>query len=415
MDTSLLPMLVALGAGLLIGAERERANREEGLSAAPGIRTFGIVAVAGAVALFAGGAAVLAATAAAIALIGGLSYWRTREDHDAGITTQIALVLTVLVGALAMRDAAAAAAVSVTVALLLAARKGVHHFVASVLSEEEVQAALILAASVVVVLPLLPSNPVGPYDALNPRAIWRLVVLVLAIGATGHVAVRALGPRFGLPVAGFASGFVSSSATVGAMGLRAAKSPAILGAASAGAVLSTVATVVQMAVVVGATSPPTLRELYLPLVFAGIAAGAYGAVFTLMALRQASEAEDDTGKPLSLGAAIKFAAILSVVLVACAALREWFGEAGAIAAAGLAGFVDTHAPAISIAALVAGGKMTAASAVFPILVAFTTNTVTKAVLAATAGGRAFAIRVIPGLVLVMAAAWAGALAARAFV
>jgi uncharacterized membrane protein (DUF4010 family) len=415
LDTSLLPMLVALGAGLLIGAERERANREEGLSAAPGIRTFGIVAVAGAVALFAGGPAVLAATAAAIALIGGLSYWRTREDHDSGITTQIALVLTVLVGALAMRDAAAAAAVSVTVALLLAARKGVHHFVASVLSEEEVHAALILAASVVVVLPLLPSQPVGPYDALNPRGIWRLVVLVLAIGAAGHVAVRALGPRFGLPVAGFASGFVSSSATVGAMGSRAAKSPGLLGAASAGAVLSTVATVVQMAAVVGATSPATLQALYLPLVFAGLAAGAYGAVFTLMALRQPSEARDDTGKPLSLGMAIKFAAVLSIVLVASAALREWFGEAGAIAAAGLAGFVDTHSPAISIAALVAAGKMTAANAVLPILVAFSTNTVTKVVLACTSGGRAFAIRVVPGLVLVMAAAWAGALVARALV
>jgi len=163
---------------------------------------------------------------------------RGKEAHTlSGLTTEIALVLTVLVGGLAIQDAAAAAAVAVVVAMLLAARERLHHFVGRVLSEEEVQAALVLAAAAIVVLPLLPDRPLGPFAALNPRTIWRLVILVLAIGASGHVAVRALGPRFGLPIAGLASGFVSSSATIGAMGSRAAKSPEMIGAATAGAVL----------------------------------------------------------------------------------------------------------------------------------------------------------------------------------
>jgi uncharacterized membrane protein (DUF4010 family) len=104
-----------------------------------------------------------------------------------------------------------------------------------------------------------------------------------------------------------------------------------------------------------------------------------------------------------------FAATLSIVLLGSAALRDWFGEAGAVAAAGMAGLVDTHSSAISIASLVAAGKMAPADAVLPILVGLSTNTVTKVVLAVTAGGRAFAIRVVPGLLLVIAAAWAGAL------
>lgn len=68
---------------------------------------------------------------------------------------------------------------------------------------------------------LAPDRFMGPFDALNPRAIARLIVLVMAISALGYVAMRALGPRYGLPLAGFSSGFVSSTATIYSMGERA--------------------------------------------------------------------------------------------------------------------------------------------------------------------------------------------------
>jgi uncharacterized membrane protein (DUF4010 family) len=406
-SASLLNLIVALVAGLLIGAERERRKIEKGTPDAAGIRTFAVAALAGALATLIGGVPLLAVAVVVIAAIDGLSYWRARTQEDADITTQVALVLTVLIGGLAMHQPAEAAAVSVAAATLLAARKGVHRFVGDVLTEDEVRAALILASAAIVVLPLLPNQSMGPFDALNPYKIWRLVVLVLAIGSVGHVAVRALGPRFGLPVAGLASGFVSSSATIGAMGARSKKTPAILGGAVAGAVLSTVATVIQLAAVLSATSIATLQAMTPSLIAAGVAAGAYGAVFTLMALRQTTEETNAAGEAFSLKAALIYAALLSAVLLASAALREWFGEAGAVVAAGLAGFVDTHAAAISISAMAAAGKLTPDAAVLPILVAFTTNTLVKILLAVTGGGRAYAMRVVPGLILVAAAAWAG--------
>jgi uncharacterized membrane protein (DUF4010 family) len=42
----------------------------------------------------------------------------------------------------------------------------------------------------------------------------------MAIGAAVHVAIRTLGTRVGLPIAGLASGFISSTATIAAMGAR---------------------------------------------------------------------------------------------------------------------------------------------------------------------------------------------------
>jgi uncharacterized membrane protein (DUF4010 family) len=140
-----------------------------------------------------------------------------------------------------------------------------------------------------------------------------------------------------------------------------------------------------------------------------VAAIVYGVVFTVLALRQKSANEAQSGRAFSLSTALVFALTLSCILVASAALREWFGETGVIVAAALAGSVDTHSAAISVASLVASGKMSAADAVFPILAGLSTNTVSKILLASTSGGRSFALRVIPGLILVALAAWAGAM------
>jgi len=128
--------------------------------------------------------------------------------------TEIALVATVLLGGLAMARPGLAAGVAVTVTSVLMARTPLHRFVRSVLSEDEVKDALIFAAASLIALALLPDEQLGPFDALNPHAIWIIVILVMAIGALGHIAVRLLGAHFGLPIAGLASGFISSIATI---------------------------------------------------------------------------------------------------------------------------------------------------------------------------------------------------------
>jgi uncharacterized membrane protein (DUF4010 family) len=309
-----------------------------------------------------------------------------------------------------MQQPALAAGLAVTVAVLHAARSRLHRFVRSALTEDELKDALIFAGATLVVLPLVPDRAMGPYGALNPHAIWILVLPVMAISAAGYLAVRMLGARFGLPIAGLASGFISSTATIGAMGARAARTTDLLAAAVAGAVFSTVATIVQMALVVAATSTTNLRTLSVPLICAGLTALVYGTAFTVRALQQKTEGEAQSGRAFSLSTALIFALTLSSILVASAALREWFGETGIIVAAALAGFVDTHSAAISVASLVASGKMSATDAVFPILAGLSTNTISKMFLAGISGGRAFALRVMPGLIVVALAAWVGMLA-----
>lgn len=410
-DPVVLSLAVALGIGLLIGAERERRKGEGPTRSPAGIRTFTVASLAGAISVVVSGEVLLAITTVGVIALTTAAYWRLRED-DPGLTTEITLIVTTLLGGLSIQRPALAAGLAVTVTALLLSRTRLHHFVRAVLTEDELSDALILAGATLVVLPLLPDRPMGPFGALNPRSIWIVAILVMVIGALGYVAVRVLGARLGLPLAGLASGFISSAATIGAMSARATQAPDLLAAAVAAAVLSTIATIVQMALVLAATSVPTLQAMSVALIFSGLAGAAYGAVFTVFALRQQAGEQPQAGRAFSIEAALGFAAILSGILILSAALREWFGEIGIIVAAALAGFVDTHSAAISVALLVSSEKMSASEAVIPILAGLSTNTISKVILATAGGGRSFSVRVVPGLIMVALAAWAGALSIR---
>ncbi len=406
LDPPMLNFVSAVAVGALIGAERERRKGEGPARSPSGIRTFTITSIAGAVAFSLGGVVLLAVLTACVAAMVAVSYWRS-QDQDPGLTTEIVLVLTALLGGMCMQAPQTAAAIAVVVTVLLYSKAWLHNLVITVISKDELDDALIFAAATLVVLPLVPNRQMGPYLALNPHSIWIVIVLVMAISAVGYIAVRLFGARFGLPLAGAISGFVSSAATIGAMGSRAKKSKVLLAACVAGAVLSTVATIAQMALVVAATSMPTLFNLSGPLLLAGGTAVAYGAAFTFLAARHSGSDAAGTGGVFSLRTALAFGTILSVILVISAGLQERFGGAGVMLAAVVAGLVDTHAAAISVATLVASGKVTPQDAVIPILAGLTSNTLTKIIMAATSGGWAFALRVVPGLVLVALATWVG--------
>ncbi|MDD2723104.1 MAG: DUF4010 domain-containing protein [Methylovulum sp.] len=406
-DETILGYGTALGIGLLIGTERER-HKGMGASRAPsGIRTFATVSLLGAVSLTLGGSMLLAVMALAIAGLSAMAYSRNQEQ-DPGLTTDAALLLTLLLGGLAIREPAMSSALAVILTILLNARTYLHRFVSTVLSEAELNDTLILAAAALVLLPLAPNHYIGPFNALNLRTIWIIAILIMAISTTGYISLRVMGPRIGLPITGLTSGFVSSAATISSMGARAALDPKLLAGAVAGAVLSTVATVIQMTLILEATNQSTFLALWLPLAFAGVTAMVYGAVFTRRALRENVLETVDLGRPFSLKTALVFAVTVSTVMLLSAALEQYLGKEGVIAAAAVAGFADTHSAAVAVASLVAAGKINANEAVLPILAGLTTNTITKITLALLSGDRRFIMAVIPGLILVILAAWMGA-------
>jgi uncharacterized membrane protein (DUF4010 family) len=411
-DPTWLNLGVALAIGLLIGIERERSKGNGPHRGVAGLRTFALTSLAGALGLWLGGLPVFIAIGAIVGLLVAVSYFKGDAD-DPGLTTEIAMIVTFLLGGLAVQHPRLAAALAVIVAILLAFRAYAHNWVKNVLTEAEVRDGLMLAAAALVILPLVPPTPVDPWGVVQLRKLWMLAVLIMTINALGYIALRALGPKTGLSIAGLLSGFVSSTATIGAMGARTKSNPELHKGAVAGAAASSVATVIQLAIVVGLVSSSTLLILTPSLIASGLAAVIYAGSFALRSFREASNTEAPKGRPFDPKTAVVFVLVVGLTLVISALLTQWLGDRGLMLAAGVAGFTDAHAAAISSASLAASGRTQAEFAALAVLVGFTTNTVSKTVVAFSLGDRRYALKLVPGLVLMALAAW-GAWSARAF-
>jgi uncharacterized membrane protein (DUF4010 family) len=412
-DSGWINLGVALAVGFLVGIERERSKGTGPGRAVAGLRTFTLISFAGALAVWIGGVPVFIATGAIVGLLIAVGYMRTR-DTDPGMTTEIAMVVTFLLGGLAVREPRLAAALAVIVAILLAFRSYAHNWVKNVLTDEEVRDGLLLAAAALVILPLTPTEPIDPWGVVQPRKLWMLAVLVMAINALGYVALRALGAKTGLAIAGLLSGFVSSTATIGAMGARTKSQPELRKGAVAGAAASSVATVIQLAIVVGLVSTPTLLLLTPSLIASGIAAVIYAGIFALRSFREVSvDGDAPKGRPFEPKTAIIFVLVVGITLLISTLLTQWLGDRGLMLAAGVAGFTDAHAAAISSASVAASGRAHTEFAALAVLVGFSTNTVSKTVVAFSLGDRSYAYALAPGLILMAAAAW-GAWSVRTF-
>lgn len=393
---------VALGVGLLIGVDRERTKGSGPGRGAAGVRTFALAALLGATAATLQSTALIVSFGAAVMVFAAVAYARMRSD-DPGITTEVALIVTYALGVLAIANPALAAGLGVLVALVLASRSALHEFVRQRLSDQEVLDAILLAAAALIVLPLLPDEAIDPYGVLNPQVIWRLTVAVLLVNAFGYVALRTLGANAGLAAAGFFGGFISSAATIGTLGRRARLEPGLSRSSVAGAALSSVATVVQLALVLAIANPVLLARLAWPLAVMGAVAGLYGLMFVYLAARAPQPMHAVTGRAFQPGYALAFALAVSGLLLICAFLADRYGAQGASVGIALAGFGDAHSAAASAARLLATGKLSEAAAVSAMILAVSTNSITKVIVASSSGGWTYLRALGPGIVLMLVA------------
>lgn len=405
-------LAAALGIGLLIGIERERRKGQGALRSAAGVRTHALLSLGGALSALLD-SRLLVVTGVLVCALALVSYARSDSD-DPGVTGEVAMLISFLLGALAMSNAALASGLGVVVAVLLVTRRPLHRLSRELITQRELGDLLLLAAAILVIWPLLPDRALDPWGALNPKTIWKYVVLVMAVGAAGHVALRLVGARWGLPLAGFFSGFASSTAATAGFGQSVRTRPELRGPAAAAALLSNLASLLLFVVVVGVGSPALLRSTGWALAGAALvlltssAAGIWG--------RSSSAAQlpgDPTARAFRLSWALTFGAAIALVLFLSAWLRDVFGDAGALVTAGIAALAELHAAAASVAQLTAAGGLSVDSGRWGVVGLLLASAVVKSALAFTSGGRRYGAWVAAGLMgsVAAAAAVVGATAA----
>jgi uncharacterized membrane protein (DUF4010 family) len=407
--TTVTRLAIALALGLIIGTERGWQNQQnESQASAAGLRSFGFVGLLGGLSmLLANGTSslLLAGLFLGFSLMVAVSYWLTsQQTQDFGMTSELTLLLTFCLGALSLAGyEAEALAVAVVVAALLGFKQEIHHSL-SQLNRVELLATLQLLLIAMVALPLLPNQALGPWNAINPRTVGLLVMLITATAYGGYFAVRLLGERTGLLLTAMLGGLVSSTAVTVAfsrMHKTEKVSPMLLGA---GISLAAGTMAVRLLVVIGIVNAHLLRSLVPPITCMALVPLLATWIITQKLSRlshrslptpkpQPSELQPPAsppepvklGNPIDLKSALLYSVGLTLLLVLVRAAEAWLGASGIYLLSALSGIADVDAVSLSLAASANNGLSTQVAAQ-GILIAVAVNTLVKASIAIAIGG-----------------------------
>ncbi len=416
-----IALATALAVGFLVGIEREQAKPDRPGSSLAGMRTYPIVALIGALATMLEPASMwlpLIALAGVFALV-AISYAvDVRRDRDHGATTEVSVIATYLLGALAASRGVIepmserlvlVAGLGVVLTFLLSSKPWFHRFAARV-SREDFFATVKFLIVAVIVLPLLPDRAIGPAGGINPRHLGVLVVTISGLSFIGYIAMRLLGARRGVLLGAALGGLVSSTAATLSFATRTRQEPKLAPVAAGGIAVAWTIMLGRVAVLVAIVHPPLLRPLAPPL--AAMMLAALAGLLLTFRRADAAPAELELENPFELGSAIKVTLAFGVVLLATKAATRYLGERALYPAAALAGITDVDAITVSSAELAEGG-LGPITATVGIAIAIAVNTVVKAGLAASVGGAALGKRMAVVGALIIAAGAAGLAAGAA--
>lgn len=367
---------IALAAGMLIGLQRQRDG-----SALGGIRTFPLIALLGAAsalldeslrpwAIAIAGLGVIAAT-----LMGNFARGQT-EGYSPGITTEIAILVTFIMGALVgVGETRLGVIVAVATAVLLYAKDALHKFSERV-GDHDIRAVLQFVVITFVILPLLPDRTMGPLDVLNPREVWLMVALVVGLSLAGYIAYRLLGEKHGTAVAGLLGGVISSTATTVSYARREREGAVTVWAAAVAIVLASSIGYIRVIIEIGVVARDHVAAMAWPFaIMFGVLLIAGGLLWLKIGKEKAENPEQKN--PSELKTALIFGALYAIILLAVAATKRWLGDDAIYAVAVVSGLTDMDAITLSMSRLIADGQISRDLGWRAILVASMANLVFK--------------------------------------
>lgn len=401
--------LTALAIGLLIGLERERNPTAKG-----GIRTFALVALAGAA------AAVLAAEFSAPSIIGvGLgavaftmiaAYYHHHEEFhewDPGTTTIAAVIACYLLAAMVMSGYSRVAVILAVLVTILLYFKAELRGAARGLERRDLISILQFSVVTFVVLPLLPDQGFGPYSVLNPRNIWLMVVLISAVSLAGYVALRIVGPARGALLLGLFGGLVSSTATTLSFSRYARAKSAGIDLSATVIIAANLVLLLRLGVITAVVAPAAL-VIVAPVL--GVAQLMGGATYLFSNWRHGKDAQFSVptiDNPFELRPALGFAALYAAVLLLSAWLVDWVGSEGIYAIAAISGMTDVDAITLSSLRLYGTNTLSIAQVATAVVIALSANVTFKLAISFVVGGSDLFRRCLPAMAAVSVGAFAG--------
>lgn len=392
-----LPFLLSLALGLLIGLERERNPR-----AKAGLRTFALTALLGTLCAMlseqVGSPWLLVVGFAAVGAIIVTAYLGdSPPEAEPGTTTEAALLVSYILGALVWEGQQELAITLAIITTVLLYFKPEMQGIARRLTRRDLVSMLQFAVLSFVILPILPDRDFGPYHAFNPHQTWLMVVLISGISLAGYVALRLFGQRYGTLLLGLLGGLVSSTATTLVYARHGRSHDELLPLAATVIALANLVVLIRLAVLAAAVAPAILPTL-LPVLASAFALGL--AVTGLQWHRTVAPGElplPETANPTELRTALGFGLLYALILFVASFVAARGDATSLYGVAAVAGITDVDAITLSSLRLFSLGSLGAPEGVRVILVAFLSNLLVKLGLAFAVGGRRLGLRCLTPL------------------
>ncbi|HEX5364263.1 MAG TPA: MgtC/SapB family protein [Gallionella sp.] len=402
--------LTSLAIGLLIGMERERNP-----SAKAGLRTFALVAVFGTLcALLStklGTPWILLTGLVVVAAMIIAAYFNCpTEENDPGTTTVIALILSYCLGAMIWYELTRLAvmlAIGITVLLYF---KPELRGLSQRLTRRDLVAVLQFAVLTFIILPILPDQSYGPYQAFNPHQAWLMVVLISGLSLTGYAALHIVGSRYGAPLLGFFGGLVSSTATTMIYAKHGKSDPTMEKLATSVIVIASLVVLIRLLLVSSVVAYATLSALA-PVLVGGLICGLIVVAYLWRKTDVNQELYiPETANPAELHTAIGFGLLYVLVLVGAAWMLDVAGSQGLYIVALVSGLTDVDAITLSSLRLFNVGQLNEVQTVTAIAIAFISNLTFKLGMVMFIGGKQLAKRVAVGFAAMAFGVLAGLIA-----
>jgi uncharacterized membrane protein (DUF4010 family) len=378
-------LLLLLGLAFFFGLSFEEFYRDNAAKPPGGVRTFPLLALAGAGFYLLEPSRALPFAAGLLAVGAWLFlFYRARlgasdQTPAVGLVAPVCNLLAYLLGPLVLwAPIWVGVSFAVAAVLLLGAREPLHALARQIPPGETATLGKFLILTGIV-LPLLPNQRVTTLTAITPYQMWLAVVAVSTLSYGSYLAQRYALPRRGSMLAALLGGLYSSTATTVVLARRLRDPAAALSELQAGIVLATAMMYLRLVVVVGAFNLPLARALFLRLAALSILA----LLCAVWCYRRGGRGAPDPAhaavprNPLELSTALLFALLFAAVSLASAWAEGEFGNSGLYWLGAIVGVADIDPFVLSVAQNSAGGTPLAVAAA-AVLIAASSNNLLKA-------------------------------------
>jgi uncharacterized membrane protein (DUF4010 family) len=366
-----IKILIPIIIGFVIGLQRELNNLYKNQTDLAGARTFSIVALIGYLSTYLNFNIIYG-----LIFIIGIGYYLNNLDKKTrGITTEVSLITTYLLGIMVNKNIEFAIYTAVLVVFLLNLKSTLTTY-EKYISRVDLNATVTFLLITFIVLPILPNKFIDKWQLINPYELWLFVILLSGLSFLGYILNKIWGNR-GIYLAGIIGGLASSTAITITFSQKSKIEPSISKHTAIAINLANSIMLIRVFIWTALFNISIMHKLVIPFLLSAIAGFLY--IYYLMKekLENYSDTKIEYKNPLELWESLKYGIIFGLIFAGVKVAHTYFGESGTLIVSFIAGITDVDAITITLSKYAQNGTLLENIAIWGILISTFTNQIAK--------------------------------------